>query len=378
MAKFPCSAALLLTLSLSMALLSCSSPRESTSGLPAYTAIDAASAADWPPPIAKAALGKDLEPLPLEVGVVVFEEGIRNPDARDARDKLRSVETRLAAAYLRDILTESGQWGAVRVLPGASHFAALTVSGTIVHSDGRHFVVDIKAVDATNRVWLDARFHRQTSAADYIDSTSEPFRPLFVSIANRLRDAAVGLTRQNIVRLLGVADLRYAQELAPEVFSTYLAEEDGRLKPNRLPADSDPMMARIARIRNQEALFIDTVDEQYVDLGEELGPTYRLWRRSSFEQAEYLEAYTERASGRELKAKQGSFAAMQQVYSAYRSVRIQEQDLFELATGFDNETAPTVLELGENVVRLGGTLDEQYSQWRSILGQIIAIEQGSL
>ena len=378
MAKFPCSAALLLTLSLSMALLSCSSPRESTSGLPAYTAIDAASAADWPPPIAKAALGKDLEPLPLEVGVVVFEEGIRNPDARDARDKLRSVETRLAAAYLRDILTESGQWGAVRVLPGASHFAALTVSDTIVHSDGRHFVVDIKAVDATNRVWLDARFHRQTSAADYIDSTNEPFRPLFVSIANRLRDAAVGLTRQDIVRLLGVADLRYAQELAPEVFSTYLAEEDGRLKPNRLPADSDPMMARIARIRNQEALFIDTVDEQYVDLGEELGPTYRLWRRSSFEQAEYLEAYTERASGRELKAKQGSFAAMQQVYSAYRSVRIQEQDLFELATGFDNETAPTVLELGENVVRLGGTLDEQYSQWRSILGQIIAIEQGSL
>lgn len=378
MARSPSLAALLLILSLSMALLGCSSPRESTTGLPAYAASDAASVADWPAPIATTALRMDLEPLPLEVGVVVFEEGISNPDARDARDKLRSVETRLAAAYLRDILTESGQWGAVRVLPGASHFAALTLSGAIVHSDGRHFVVDVKAVDATNRVWLDARFHSQTSAADYLDNTTEPFRPLFVSIANRLRDAAVGLAPQDVARLLGVADLRYAQELAPEVFSSYLAEENGRLKPNRLPADSDPMMARIARIRNQEALFIDTVDEQYVDLGDELGPTYRLWRRSSFEQAEYLEAYTERASGRELKAKQGSFAAMQQVYSAYRSVRIQEQDLFELATGFDNETAPTVLELGENVVRLGGTLDEQYSQWRRILGQIIAIEQGGL
>jgi hypothetical protein len=138
------------------------------------------------------------------------------------------------------------------------------------------------------------------------------------------------------------------------------------------------MMARIARIRNQEALFIDTVDEQYVDLGNELGPTYRLWRRSSLEQADYLEEYTERASGRELMAKQGSFAAMQQVYSAYRSVRIQEQDLFELATGFDNETAPTVLQMGESVVRLGGTLDQQYAQWRRILGQLIAIERGSL
>jgi hypothetical protein len=252
------------------------------------------------------------------------------------------------------------------------------LSGVIIHSDGRDFVVDIKAVDATNRVWLDARFHSQASAVEYLDTTTEPFRPLFVAIANRLRVAAEDLASTDMARLMGVADLRYAQELAPEAFSAYLSEENGFLQPNRLPADSDPMMARIARIRNQEALFIDTVDEQYVDLREELGPTYRLWRRSSFEQAEYLEAYTERASGRELKAKQGSFAAMQQVYSAYRSVRIQEQDLFELATGFDNETAPTVLEVGENVVRLGGTLDEQYSQWRRILAQIIVIEQGAL
>ena len=67
----------------------------------------AADASDWPPPVAKTVLRTEPNPLPLEVGVVVFEEGIRNPDARDARDKLRSVETRLAAAYLRDILTES-------------------------------------------------------------------------------------------------------------------------------------------------------------------------------------------------------------------------------------------------------------------------------
>lgn len=368
----------ILTLLLSIVGMSCSSPRESTTGLPVYKAADVSGAADWPPPVAKAELQLESEPLPLEVGVVVFEEGLRNPDAQDARDKLRSVETRLAAAYLRDILTESGQWGAVRVLPGASHFAALTLSGVIIHSDGRDFVVDIKAVDATNRVWLDARFHSQASAVEYLDTTTEPFRPLFVAIANRLRVAAEDLASTDMARLMGVADLRYAQELAPEAFSAYLSEENGFLQPNRLPADSDPMMARIARIRNQEALFIDTVDEQYVDLREELGPTYRLWRRSSFEQAEYLEAYTERASGRELKAKQGSFAAMQQVYSAYRSVRIQEQDLFELATGFDNETAPTVLEVGENVVRLGGTLDEQYSQWRRILAQIIVIEQGAL
>ena len=358
--------------------LGCAGPRESTAGLPAYAAPEVASASDWPQPIDDIALQINLDPLSLEVGVVVFDEGVRKPDARDARDKLRSVETRLAAAYLRDVLTGSGRWGAVRVLPVASHFAALTLSGAIVHSDGRDLVVDIRAIDASNRVWLDARFHSQASASDYLDNTTEPFRNLFISIANQLRAAADNFAPNDMARLMSVADLRYAQELAPDAFSSYLTEENGYLKPNRLPADSDPMMARIARIRNQEALFIDTVDEQYVDLGNELGPTYRLWRRSSLEQADYLEEYTERASGRELMAKQGSFAAMQQVYSAYRSVRIQEQDLFELATGFDNETAPTVLQMGESVVRLGGTLDQQYAQWRRILGQLIAIERGSL
>ncbi len=364
---------------LTLAITGCSSPRESTSGLPTVD-IDSADrrAEDWPAPVADTQLAVLPEPVALEIGVVVFDDGIRNPDAQDARDKLRSVEARLAATSLRDILTESGQWGAVRVLPATSQFAALTVSGKIVHSDGRDFVLDIRAQDATNRVWLQQRFHGVASSADYTDAASEPFRSLFVAIANRLAAAADGLSETDIRRLVQVADLRYAGELAPASFSPYLVEQGGYIQIQRLPADSDPMLARIDRIRNQEALFIDTVDEQYVDLGNEVGPTYKLWRRSSLEQAEYLEAYTARAASRELKADQGSFAAMQQVYSAYRSVRIQEQDLFELATGFDNETAPTVLGTGENVVRLAGTLEEQYAQWRGILARIISLEQDGL
>jgi hypothetical protein len=118
------------------------------------------------------------------------------------------------------------------------------------------------------------------------------------------------------------------------------------------------------------------VDEQYIDLRQQLEDIYRLWRRSSFEQADYLDQYKARAARRELEADAGSFAAMQQVYSTFRSVRIQEQDLFELATGFDNETAPTVMKSGERVVSLSGTLEQQYAQWRSILGQIIQLERG--
>ena len=136
------------------------------------------------------------------------------------------------------------------------------------------------------------------------------------------------------------------------------------------------MLARIERIRQQEYLFIDTVDDQYVELLQSLKPTYDLWRQSTWEQADYLADYQQRASQRQIKAEQGSFAAMQQVYSTYRSVKVQEQDLFALAKGFGNEVEPTVLNADDQVFRLTGTLGSQYQEWRSILAQIFALESG--
>ena len=334
----------------------------------------------WPPSLAPETLAQCAQPVGvtggLEIGVVVFDSGIDNPDERDARHKLREVEARLVATSLRDVLTETGCWGPSRVLPSRSQFAALTLSGEIIHSDGRDLVVGIEAVDASGAIWLATTLHAAATASDYQNNASEPFETLFIAVANQLLRAAASQDLAEIRRLEQIALMRYAAELSPEGFGEYLEVIDGRTKLRRLPADNDPMLLRIDRIRNQEALFIDTVDEQYIDLRQQLGDTYRLWRRSSFEQADYLDQYTARAARRELEADAGSFAAMQQVYSTFRSVRIQEQDLFELATGFDNETAPTVMKSGERVVSLSGTLEQQYAQWRSILGQIIQLERG--
>jgi hypothetical protein len=35
-----------------------------------------------------------------------------------------------------------------------------------------------------------------------------------------------------------------------------------------------------------------------------------------------------------------------------------------------------VLSAGDRVVRLSGTLDQQYQEWRQLLGQIFALEYG--
>ncbi len=67
---------------------------------------------------------------------------------------------------------------------------------------------------------------------------------------------------------------------------------------------------------------------------------------------------------------------MEQTYNAYKWSKIHEQDLDELVLGFNNEVAPTIIEVGGKVFRLNGTLDSQYSDWREILRKIFELETG--
>ena len=303
----------------------------------------------------------------LEVAVVVFDDGNKAFDERDARHVLRRVEAQLLTVAVRDALTAAQRWGPVRVLPEASQLAALTISGEVRVSDGRQLVIALRAIDASHRIWLDQEF-----AAHPEPSLTALFEDIETALARALEDVPT----KHLERLGPISQVRYGAELAPDAFADYVRINDTGVELLRLPARDDPMLERIERIRRQEALFIDTIDEQYVDLQQQLLPTYALWLQSAREQAVYLEDYTQRAANRELRADAGSFAAMQQVYATYRSLRIQEQDLFDLATGFTNETESTVMQTDDRVVRLSGTLDHQYQQWRQLLAQIIRLERG--
>ena len=136
------------------------------------------------------------------------------------------------------------------------------------------------------------------------------------------------------------------------------------------------MVARVTRVRNQEYLFCDTVDEQYTVLQDRVGPTYALWRQATLEQAEWLEQYERRASSRAVKSSDSEFSRMHAQYAAYRSFRIQEQALFELAEALDNESQPTVLQTEDRVVSLEGSLASRYDSWRELLREIYLLEQG--
>ena len=68
---------------------------------------------------------------------------------------------------------------------------------------------------------------------------------------------------------------------------------------------------------------------------------------------------------------------MQRAYDAYKWSKIHDQDLDELAAGFNNEVQPTVMQASGKVFRLSGTLESQYQEWQNILRAIFELEAGA-
>ena len=306
----------------------------------------------------------------LDIAVELFDPGVSGED-RSPVAAVRRLESQLLAGELRETLVRSNQWGAVRLVPTASSLTPVSIRAGIAVSDGRDLVLDVVVKDAMGALWFeDTLAYRQQSAGD------NALDGIFNALANRLLSVWQDKDRDERYALLQGAEIAYAEALAPDAFSGMIQRSEDDWQIVRLPAEDDPMLARIERIRNQEYLFCDTIDEQYVDMVDRVDPTYRLWRSATLEQTEWLERYQRRAAARTGSAGDSEFTRMQAEYAAYRSFRIQEQALFELAEAFDAEARPTVIRTQDQVFRLEGTLDSQYDTWRDLLRDIYLIETG--
>lgn len=336
------------------------------------------SLADVPIPEDKAKIEQ------LNIALVVFDPGTPGYDTLQRQkgvfSKIREVEARYLPYLLRETLVETDQWGAVRVVPEPDPTAELLVSGTIVKSDGVTLELQLRAVDSTMREWLNKTY--AVSAAHVDDPPDsgyvvEPFQQLYDQVANDLHAARARLNDKELSTIAEVSLLRYASELAPEAFGDYLQTGPaGTLEIHRLPARDDPMLDRVGRIRQFEYLFTDTTDEQYQALHSEIASTYDLWRQYRRQQVKYTRAEKERKENSKPQTFRGSYGAMKHSYDNYQWAKIQEQKLEKWAAGFNNEVAPTVIELEGRIVELNGDLEARYVEWRNILQSIFALETG--
>ena len=357
----------------------------------------------------------------LDVAVHPLEPGIPpnlDPKALDKQrinPDIRKAESRYVATLLRSTLESSGQWGAVRVAPESANFIDVLVSGRIIESTGAKLALEITVKDSTGRVWINQRrYQGQPDTGSYKTDAAlkarDPFQNVYSEIANdmvKARDALQSADRRDIRR---VTQLEFARDLAPAAMGGYLAQDPkGMVKVARLPATDDPIATRVERIRQRDAGVIDTVNGYYANFSDQMSESYGQWRRASFEEIEKEQRALNQARTRTYLGAAAVLASVfvpnqcnpydyncQRVQSAaryggaiggtaailsglkkYADAKVHAQALKEMSDTFQSEVAPQVVDVEGRTLKLTGTAEEQYREWRKLLHELYLEENGT-
>lgn len=347
--------------------------------------------------------------LLMDVGVMVFNPGLDEVDEDDmdrTNLEVRRAESRYAPWVMADTLQRSGNWGVVRVLPSDTTTMDVYVDGTLLLSDGEGMVLAVTVTDATGREWYTRVYEEHVSQFAY-DQTQlrshDPFQALYNRIANDLLEwRQENLDAEEIRTIRTVSELQFAADFAPEVFGEYLrTNEDGVTEVVRLPAENDPMMQRMRAIRERDHLFVDTMQDYYATYARQMRTPYDAWREQSYHETMALEE-AERSARRRFIAGAaaivGGLAAATSNNAAVRTggivgvgggaymvrsgfERSSEAEMHlaalqEMGQSLESEVAPRLIELENRTIRLTGTVEEQYEQWRDILVEMYETETG--
>lgn len=320
----------------------------------------------------------------LNVSIAVFDPGVPADQSlhRDLQvfPRIREIEAKFLPFVLRETLAKKNQWGAVRVVPQPEVAAELLVSGAIVRSDGEILELQIRAVDASGRVWLDKVFVgavAENYASDENGSGVQGNQKLFDEIAESLQSVRDQFDDKTLANIAEISLLRYGNQLAPSAFGDYLSSAaDGMVTVRRLPAKNDPMLDRIERIRGTEYVITDTVDEKFQELHVEIASIYDLWREYRRKAIGYQMEDARMVQNRKSDAPRGSYEAIRNLYDNYKLDRIIAQEQDRLAVAFNNEVGPKVAAMEARVAELEDWVDLKYAEWHRLLEELFEAEIG--
>jgi hypothetical protein len=345
----------------------------------------------------------------LDVGIQVLDPGLPEGDENALADKgvlpaVRRAEARFIPFHLKGTLESTGQWGAVRVVPAGTESTGVTVAGKIVRSTGRELVLELRVFDASGRIWRERRYKEIADELAYVDDRVEvrdPYQNLYNRIANEMLAARNKLSPEEILELREIAALKFASDLAPAAFGDYLSmNKKGRYKIERLPAEDDSMLARTAEIRERDYMFVDALNEHYAEFYWRMSEPYYDLRDISYDERMAVrqikrEAWTKKiiggllivgsamADGGSTAARVASDAAalagvvlITEGFNQGGEAKIHVEALRELASSFDAEIKPVLVEVEGQTLRLEGSAEAQYAEWRRLLAEIWATETG--
>jgi hypothetical protein len=358
----------------------------------------------------------------LDVGVHEFDVNITEEQLKDT-DKLakarvypdiRKAEARFIPSMLRSTLESSGQWGAVRVVPTNVQFVDVSVDGRILESTGAKLAVEVTVKDSTGRTWIDKKkYESPADTGSYKTDASlrarDPFQNVYSQIANDMVAARDKLLAENRRDIRRVTELRFAQDLAPKALDGYVVKDQkGMMTVARLPSKDDPYTTRIDKIRERDVAVVDTVNGYYANFSDTMKDSYGSWRRSSFDEIEKESRDRNKARTRTILGAAavlasifvpgqcqstdyncrriesaartagaiGGTAAVLSGLKKYSDAKVHAQALKELSETFQSEVQPQVVDVEGRTLRLTGTAEEQYKEWRELLHQLYLEETG--
>ena len=345
----------------------------------------------------------------LDVWIEIFDPGELPEDADEAMGlsmDIRNAEARFMPEQLRTAMESTGYWGAVRVVPQNTEGSELLVRGVILESNGEQLELEITALDASGRQWLNRTYAAEIAPQLYRQGSTrkgEAFQPLYNAIANDLAEVRQSQSAADNATIRQVAELRFAADLAPEAFADDLQVDGrGRYTIAHLPTVDDPMLQRVLAIRERDLLLIDTLNGHYDNFSRSMERPYNEWRKSRSEEAAALRKVENDATKRKLigaaailgaillerNSNNNGSAVMRDVLvlgGAYAiksgfdkdsETGIHRDAIIELDESFSAEARPLVVDVEGETHELTGSAEVQYTKWRALLKRIYASETG--
>ncbi len=346
----------------------------------------------------------------LDLAVLPFSPGLEEAAEKEDLTVLpavRNAESQYLANTLASTIQQTSAWGAVRAVPSRDTVVDVYVGGKIIHSDGEKLALDISVTDVSNRHWYTKSYTETVGQYAYKNGSKikrDPFQGLFNRIANDLLEYRQQLSADDARKLRAVSSLKFARDFSPEAFGDHIRETPGgQLEIIRLPAENDPILRRIERIRERDYLFVDTMQEHYDAFSRRMDKPYQSWRRATYEELASVRELKRQSRNRTIGgvaaiiggilasgSNNGSAQAAGAVtigagallvksgLSKRSELKIHEGALAELGQSLEAEVEPQVIELEDRTITLTGNVEAQYTQWKALLREIYKAERGEI
>ncbi len=236
----------------------------------------------------------------IEVLVPIFDPNI--PDGDSAREKagiwpeLRRVEAATFAKKIKKELEATNAFGAVRIIPNLEAMkdnetikdvaktesditksdimsvgivGDLYVIGKINSSSGEYVDINIQVVGIDGSEWLNRNYKKY-----YPNSV---FQKAAADIAG-LFEAKSTPYLENLDVL---SEIYFGYQMSADYFEDYLDIKNDNMKLVRIPAYDDPMYQRMRRLRIEDQLFIDNMQQTYQNFNKKTEESYQTWQQKA-------------------------------------------------------------------------------------------------